>query len=77
MNIDNLIIQENEVNEKNDNISNKEGLQEIQTDINGDILILYLKINDIKASNYTVPTQEEFKNINNVNDFNKNIIVYN
>ena len=77
MNIDNLNIQENEFNEKNENIRNKEGLQEIQTDINGDILILYLKINDIKASNYTVPTQEEFKNINNVNDFNKNIIVYN
>ena len=59
-----------------------DGTKKIQTDINGDILILYLKINELKASNDTLGSQNSLTNLNNLNeqinnDFNKNIIIYN
>jgi hypothetical protein len=59
-----------------------DGMKKIQTDINGDILILYLKINELKASNDTLGSQNSITNINNLNDqlnndLNKNIIIYN
>ena len=59
-----------------------DGMKKIQTDINGDILILYLKINELKASNDTLGSQNSITNINNINDqlnndLNKNIIIYN
>ena len=59
-----------------------DGMKKIQTDINGDILILYLKINELKASNDTLGSQNSIVNLNNLNeqlnnDLNKNIIFYN
>ena len=61
-----------------------EGMQKIQTDINGDILILYLKINELKASNDIQASQASLTNLNNINEQlnnnmnnNKNIIFYN
>ena len=64
---------------------NEEGIQKIQTDIDGDILILYLKINELKASNDTAGSLNSISNINNINEQlnnnintnNKNIIFYN
>ena len=63
---------------------NEEGIQKIQTDIDGDILILYLKINELKASNDTAGSLNPISNINNINEqlnnninTNKNIIFYN
>ena len=63
---------------------NEEGIQKIQTDIDGDILILYLKINELKASNDTAGSLNSISNINNINEqlnnninTNKNIIFYN
>ena len=63
---------------------NEEGIQKIQTDINGDILILYLKINELKASNDIQASQASLTNLNNINEQlnnnmnkNKNIIFYN
>ena len=60
------------------------GTQKIKTDINGDILILYLKINELKASNDTLGSQNSLTNLNNINEQlnnnmnkNKNIIFYN
>ena len=61
-----------------------DGMKKIQTDIDGDILILYLKINELKASNDTLGSQGSINhlneqlnnNMNNLNN-NKNIIVYN
>ena len=45
-----------------------EGMQKIQTDINGDILILYLKINELKASNDIQASQASLINLNNINE---------
>jgi len=88
-------------NKKNNNIFNdlnnsnygdediqkkEEVIQKIQTDIDGDILILYLKINELKASNDTAGSLNSISNINNINEqlnnnintnTNKNIIFYN
>ena len=69
----------------NDNFEEKkvdDGMKKIQTDINGDILILYLKINELKASNDTLNSQNSVTNLNNLNeqmnnDLNNNIIIYN
>ena len=60
-----------------------DGMQKIKTDINGDILILYLKINELKASNDNLISQNSLTNLNNLNEQlnnknnNKNIIFYN
>jgi len=43
-------------------------MKQIQTDINGDILILYLKINELKASNVILNSQNFVTNINNLNE---------
>ena len=74
-NEDKGIFEDNYYQEEED-IKN-EGNQKIRTDINGDILILYLKVNELK-----VPFGNDnlIQNINNINeqiDNNKNIIVYN
>ena len=67
-----------------EDLKNEPGIQKIQTDINGDILILYLKINELKASNDVLASQTSINNINNINEQlnndmnkNKNIIFYN
>ena len=92
----NSIINENKFNNneklgyfyEDEDLKNSEepGIQKIQTDINGDILILYLKINELKASNDTLGSLNSLSNINNINDQlnnnninpnNKNIIFYN
>ena len=80
---------ENEIkfNEKSENGEEKlnfdDGMEKIRTDINGDILILYLKINELKSSNDVYNPENSISNNINLNeqinnlDKNKNIIFYN
>ena len=87
----NLINEENnneddvKLNEQSQNGEEKlmvdDGMEKIRTDINGDILILYLKINELKSSNDMYNPENSINNnineqINNL-DKNKNIIFYN
>ena len=74
-----------EINEQSENGEEKlmvdDGMEKIRTDINGDILILYLKINELKSSNDLYNPENSISNnlneqINNL-DKNKNIIFYN
>ena len=94
-NINNNIINEEnnsnendmKLNEKSENGEEKlmvdDGMEKIRTDINGDILILYLKINELKSSNDIYNPENSISNNLNINeqlnnlDKNKNIIFYN
>ena len=84
----------NNYNEENKNIKIEEksqngedmlmaddDMEKIRTDINGDILVLYLRINELKSSNDIYNSENSIQNninqqINNI-DKNKNIIFYN
>jgi hypothetical protein len=88
--LNNIIKEDNnndnkEMNEQSENGEEKllidDGMEKIRTDINGDILILYLKINELKSSNDLYNPENSISNnlneqINNL-DKNKNIIFYN
>ena len=75
-----------EINEQSENgeeklMMNDDGMEKIRTDINGDILILYLRINELKSSNDLYNPENSISNnineqMNNL-DKNKNIIFYN
>ena len=82
-------INNNNIKEQSENGEEKlqvdDGMEKIRTDINGDILILYLKINELKSSNDLYNPENSINNninnnlneqINNL-DKNKNIIFYN
>ena len=95
INKENDNINNNEIKEQSENGEEKlmmvdDGMEKIRTDINGDILILYLKINELKSSNdlYNLKSSNDLYNpensiSNNINeqinnlDKNKNIIFYN
>ena len=90
----NIIDEENNINNNNikeqsengeEKLQVDDGMEKIRTDINGDILILYLKINELKSSNDLYNPENSINNninnnlneqINNL-DKNKNIIFYN
>ena len=90
----NIINEENNLNENDMKLNEKsengeeklmvdDGMEKIRTDINGDILILYLKINELKSSNDIYNPENSISNNLNINeqlnnlDKNKNIIFYN